>query len=259
MPNIELVNLSCGGCFASVEETNHGGALDSFTLNYNGNVSAPITNGTNYTRRRDPGRAHADPARRRDGDGRGLRRRHVQQHGLPGDVHRRRSRRRTCRCTLALQDFTAGASGFVGETDKGGAVDNKGGRSITPTGRRDPGRDGAGVVHDPAADAVRPHGQRDRRGRRPAALLWEQNDRGGAAGTSLLNNTKTNGPLFAMFPMSGQISLSDSLQYDSPGENHLTTDPTRVFPDLQQILDNNTNADTGACPPAPIAPPVPQT
>ena len=29
--------------------------------------------------------------------------------------------------TLALQNFTAGASGFVGETDKGGAVDNKGG------------------------------------------------------------------------------------------------------------------------------------
>src|SRR4029077_10525204 len=88
---------------------------------------------------------------------------------------------------------------------------------------------------------------------------WEQNDRGGAAGTSLLNKLKTNGPLFAMFPVSGQISLADSLQYDSPGENHLTTSPTRVFPDLQQIIDNNTNADTGVCPElAPIAPPVPQ-
>ena len=42
-------NLSCGGCFGSIEETNHGGANDSFTLNYNGNTSAPITNGTNYT------------------------------------------------------------------------------------------------------------------------------------------------------------------------------------------------------------------
>ena len=30
-----------------------------------------------------------------------------------------------------------------------------------------------------------------------------------------------------------------------------------MFPDLQQILDNNTNADTGACPTGPIAPPVP--
>ena len=49
VPSIALVNLSCGGCFASVEETNHGGANDSFTLNYNGNVSVPIVNGTNYT------------------------------------------------------------------------------------------------------------------------------------------------------------------------------------------------------------------
>ena len=67
-----------------------------------------------------------------------------------------------------------------------------------------------------------------------------------------------NGPLFAMFPKSGQISDSDSLLYDSAGENHLTGDATRVFPDLQQILDNNTNADTGSCAPGPIAPPVPQ-
>ena len=88
-------------------------------------------------------------------------------------------------------------------------------------------------------------------------FIWEQNDRGGAAGTSLLNNTKTNGPLFAMFPIAGQISETDTLLYNSPGENHVTTDPTRVFPDLQQILDNNTNADTGTCPTGPIAPPVP--
>ena len=64
---------------------------------------------------------------------------------------------------LALQDFTAGASGFVGETDKGGAVDNKGG-IITPTGNAYPGRDGSGDGYDPAADAVRPDRQRDRRG-----------------------------------------------------------------------------------------------
>ena len=63
-----------------------------------------------------------------------------------------------------------------------------------------------------------------------------------------------------MFPKSGQISLADALLYNSPGQNHLTNDPSRTFPDLQQIIDNNTNADTGACPRdrAPIAPPVPQ-
>src|SRR4029078_3137214 len=86
---------------------------------------------------------------------------------------------------------------------------------------------------------------------------WEQNDRGGTAGTSLLNNTKVDGPLFAMFGTSAPISESDTLLYNSPNENHLTTNPTRVFPEMRNILINNTNADTGSCPLAPIAPPVP--
>ena len=60
-----------------------------------------------------------------------------------------------------------------------------------------------------------------------------------------------------MFPKSGQISDSDTLISPSPGENSLTTSPTRVFPDLQQILDDNTNAATGACTNGPIALPVP--
>ena len=49
MPNAELVELTCGGCFASVEETNHGGAFDSFRLNYGGTLSAPIVNGPGFT------------------------------------------------------------------------------------------------------------------------------------------------------------------------------------------------------------------
>ena len=60
-----------------------------------------------------------------------------------------------------------------------------------------------------------------------------------------------------MFPVSGQISDADSLTYNSPGENAVGTSPTRVFPDLGQILANNTNAETGACPVGTIAPPVP--
>ncbi len=60
-----------------------------------------------------------------------------------------------------------------------------------------------------------------------------------------------------MFPRSAPISESDTLLYNSPNQNHVTTSPTRVFPDLEQILANNTNAETGACPPGTIAPPVP--
>ena len=63
VPNAELVDLSCGGCFGSVEETNHGGANDSFTLNYNGTVSGADRERRQLHGRGDPGRADADPAR----------------------------------------------------------------------------------------------------------------------------------------------------------------------------------------------------
>ena len=47
-PTLALVNVSGGGCFSAVDETNHGGAFDSFTLHYGSSDSATITNGTNY-------------------------------------------------------------------------------------------------------------------------------------------------------------------------------------------------------------------
>ena len=254
VPMLELVNLECSGCFASVEETNHGGANDSFTLSYAGNVSVPIAFGGNYTSTgiRDallpllPAGATVTVA-------------NFGGNGSPSNngfmVTFSGSLAATNLPEMSVQDFTPGASGFVGETDKGGPVDNKGG-IIEPTG------DAIPVVTVPETYTIplrtpfsltgsATDGDND-------ALIysWEQNDRGASAGTSLLNNTKLNGPLFAMFPQSGVISTDDSLQYDSPGENHLTTNPTRVFPDLQQILDNNTNADSGACPAGPIAPPA---
>jgi hypothetical protein len=256
VPSIQLINLNCGGCFASVEETNHGGTNDSFTLNYNGVDSALITNGINYTGAGIqaaltpllPAGATVTIANFGGGgnpSGNGFQ---VTFGGTLASTD--------VNMLLALTNFSPGASGFVNETDKGGAVDNKGG-IITSTGNAIP------VVTAPAQFTIPL--------RTPFALTgnatdangdtltysWEQNDRGGAAGTSLLINTKTNGPLFAMFPKSGQISDADSILYDSPGENHLTTSPTRVFPDLQQVLDDNTNAATGACTTGPIALPVP--
>ncbi len=156
---------------------------------------------------------------------------------------------------LALQDFSAGTSGWVGETDKGGAVDNTGGPlTVTSTGNTAPVVTAPAQYTIPLRTPFSLTGSATDAENDPLIYSWEQNDRGGSAGTSLLNNTKTDGPLFAMFPKSGIISTADSLQYNSPGQNHLTTNPTRVFPDLQQILDNNTNADTGACRQGPIAP-----
>lgn len=256
VPSIELVNLSCGGCFASVEETNHGGANDSFTINYNGTDSALITNGSNYTAAGIQAAllpilpAGATVTVANFGGG-----------GAPSSNGFQVTFGGTLAATnvpflLSLTNLSAGASGFVGETDKGGAVDNKGG-TITPTGDSIPVVTVPATLTIPLRTPFALTGSATDADDDPLIYSWEQNDRGAAAGTSLLNNMKTNGPLFAMFPKSGQISDSDSQLYDSPGENHLTTDPTRVFPDLQQILDNNTNADTGACPTGPIAPPVP--
>jgi hypothetical protein len=88
--------------------------------------------------------------------------------------------------------------------------------------------------------------------------MWEQNDNGGADGTRLVANHKTDGPLFRQFGTALDGSIYDPHASPSPGENQVTTDPTRVFPDLAQILAGNTNAETGRCPAAPPDPqPVP--
>jgi hypothetical protein len=261
VPSFSIQNLSCGGCFSQVDETNHGGTNDSFKLNYNGNVSAGITNGTNYTAAGIlaaltpilPTGATATVA----GFGGGTFSNTGFQVTFGGTLAAT-----NVPVALALQDFTAGASGFVGETDKGGAVDNKGG-IITPTGDSIPAVTAPTQYTIPLRTPFTLTGSATDADGDSLLYSWEQNDRGGGSGTTLLSNTKTNGPLFAMFPKSGQISLENALLYNSPGQNHLTGDPSRTFPDLQQIIDNNTNADTGQCPTGafptpPIAPPVPQ-
>ena len=78
--------------------------------------------------------------------------------------------------------------------------------------------------------------------------LWEQTDTGGVAGTGLVSNTKTNGPLFRVFGTYADVSEAASETYHSPGENLAGTDPSRTFPDLAQVLAGNTNAKTGTCP-----------
>ncbi|MDA0180215.1 M12 family metallo-peptidase [Solirubrobacter phytolaccae] len=158
-----------------------------------------------------------------------------------------------------------GGTGFVGETAKGGPIDNKG-NTITPTGNHAPDVTVpggytipprtpfalTGAATDPDGDAV--------------TYMWEQNDPAGiqggsTAGTALVNQTKTNGVVFRQLGVGADISLEDSLKYHSPGLNLAGTNPTRTFPDMLQILADNTNARTGRCegtvPPAPTALPIP--
>ncbi|ANZ40440.1 hypothetical protein BBK82_34920 [Lentzea guizhouensis] len=157
----------------------------------------------------------------------------------------------------ALGIDVTGASGWVGETVEGGPQDNAGHR-VEPTGNHAP------VVTAPARRTIPARTPFALTGRasdpdgEPVTYLWEQNDRGGENATGLVDNTKTDGPLFRLFGTAAVVSDEDALKYRSPGANAPTTDPKRVFPDLAQIAANNTNAVTGRCPAAP-PPPAPET
>ncbi|MEV4539608.1 M12 family metallo-peptidase [Asanoa sp. NPDC049518] len=158
---------------------------------------------------------------------------------------------------LGLADLV-GASGFVGETAKGGPIDN-GGNVVTETGNHAPVVTVPDAVTIPVRTPFALTGSATDAEGDTLTYLWEQNDRGGLAGgstvgTALVNNVKTNGPLFRQFGTAAVVSPTDTLEYYSPGENAVRADPTRVFPDLAQIAAGNTNAATGTCPAAPPPP-----
>jgi hypothetical protein len=143
-----------------------------------------------------------------------------------------------------------GSTAVVGETDQGGPAENGGFVQEVSTNRTP-------VVTAPAPTSIPL--------RTPFALtgsatdadgdqmvyLWEQTDRGAGTGTSLVDQVKTNGPIFRVFGTYADVTPAATLRYNSPGENLADGNPTRTFPDLEQILANNTNAQTGLCPAAP--------
>jgi hypothetical protein len=219
---------------------------DSFTIRYNGSDSVPIVRGTNYTA---AGIASAIQGIATWPGGTVT----VANFGGGGSPTDNGFQVTFNGGPLAGANVSplsltnlSGVTGFVGETDKGGPVDNKG-STITPTGNSPP------VVTAPATftiplrtpfaltgSATDPDGD-------TLTYLWEQTDRGGTTGTGLTSNAKTDGPLFRQFGTAANVTLAGTLQYYSPGENAVTTSPTRVFPDIVQILANDTNADSGSC------------
>ena len=122
----------------------------------------------------------------------------------------------------------------MGETAKGGPVDNKG-NTVTATGNFAPDVTGPGNFTIPprtpfalTGSATDPNGD-------PLTYMWEQVDRAGisggsTAGTALLSNTKTNGALFRQFGVGTDIPLADSLKYHSPGLNLATQQPDARVP-----------------------------
>ena len=157
---------------------------------------------------------------------------------------------------IAVAPAAGDVTGDTRERDQGGPAENQGFQTSTPGNH-------APVAVAPAAKTIPL--------RTPFALtgsgadadqdslvyLWEQNDAGTGTGTSLVSQTKTNGPLFRVFSKYANVTPAGTLVINSPGENHADGNPTRVFPDMDQILANNTNATTGTCPDAPATGSVP--
>lgn len=227
---------------------------DSFTLSYQGKVSAPITRGVNYTA--DAVKAAVESITGATVTVAGFGN-HPDYRPVPfGDTGFQvvfgGSLAGVNVDSLGI-DVTGGA-GFAGESIKGGAVDNKGFK-VQNTGNHAPVVKApesytipvrtpfelTGTAKDPDGDVV--------------TYMWEQNDRGKANGTALVNNVKKDGALFRQFGTAAVVTDADARKYYSPGQNAVNRDPSRVFPDMAQILANNTNAKTGACPAAPPKPP----
>jgi hypothetical protein len=222
---------------------------DSFRLAFAGGTTVPIVRGTNYTAAAIKAALESSsnwPA------GGVVTVANWGGGGAPSDngfqVTFSGSLAQTNVALLALVDVQ-GVSGFVGETAKGGPVDNQG-HTVTDTGNRPPVVEPLPSYTIPyrtpfelTGDATDPDGG-------TVTYLWEQNDRGLTA-IGLTNTNKTSGPLFRQFGTALDMTRYDPTIYFNPGVNAVTTDPTRVFPDLAQILAGNTNARTGDCPGAP--------
>ena len=159
----------------------------------------------------------------------------------------------------SLASRLTGATGFVGETDHGGPLDNQG-FTVTPTGNHAPDVTVPGDFTIPPRTPFALTGSATDPDGNALTYMWEQVDRAGihggsTAGTALLSATpRPTARSSASSASPTDIPLTDTLKYHSPGLNLATNNPTRVFPDMGQILANNTNAATGTCPDAPPAP-----
>jgi hypothetical protein len=163
---------------------------------------------------------------------------------------------------LTLVNPSAGVTGYVGEITQGGLTHKRG--SGSPTGNTAPVVTTAAGYTIPVRTPFALTGSATDVDANTVTYMWEQNDRGALStgsgsnivynGTGLITQPKLNGPLFRQFGTRAVVSAADTITYNSPGENIVTTNPTRVFPDMVQILANNTNAETGACPTASATP-----
>ena len=143
-----------------------------------------------------------------------------------------------------------GFSAFFGETAHGGAIQNQG-FIRTDTGNHAPVVTTTPALTIPTRTPFSLTGSATDADNDPLTYMWEENDIGGGTAISLVDNNKTNGPLFRQFGTRAVVSPTDTLLSPSPGENNVDANPTRVFPDMAQVVADDTDAATGTCPTAP--------
>ena len=206
------------------------GGGDSFALSYNGATSAPVTEGGNFTAN-------------------GIQAAIEGIAGWPAGA--------TVTVDRALARAASPSTSSAWRRPRGSTI-------VNPAGLR---RRFAGVTAVGGRDALRRHARRPPRTARRASpssgaaaytipartpflldatgsdldgdlitYLWEQNDPGGGAlGSPLFDAAKADGPLFRIFG-------------DAPGGRARTPpapSTSRSFPDIDQVLADNTNAATG--------------
>lgn len=137
-----------------------------------------------------------------------------------------------------------GVDGFVGETAKGGPSQAQG--FPLESGNTNPTVTAPEDRTVPIRTPFALTGSGSDANGEALVYLWEQTNFG--EGTQLSANTKVHGPLFRVFGNDAVVSDEDSLKSPSPGLNIADGSPTRVFPDMAQVLAGNTNAATGDCP-----------
>ena len=204
---------------------------------FNGNTPAPIVNGTNYTAAGDR-RPRSRPILPAGTTVTltGVRRRQHQrpeQPGLRGELHRdaggHERALRCCRC----QNFDRGHV-RLRQRARQGRRGRQQGRDHHPDRQHLAGGHALGRIHDPAADAVHPDRQRDRRrGATPCSSPGSRTTAAAPPARRCSTTPRLNGPLFAMFPISGadQPRRRAALQLAGPEPPDGRPEPD--FPDLQ--------------------------
>ena len=220
----------------SLEDFN---GIDSFDISFNGGAAQTITNGTNYTL--DGIKAAIDAAigggttvtvTNWRGDDAGA----LDQNGFTVTFDSG-----VDEPPLVLANFSGGSGGFVRDAVVGGPRTNGG--TVTATSNKAPNvQTAAGFTIPVRTPFTLTASGTDANPADTLTYLWEQNDAG--TGRTLGTEPGNLGPLFRVF---GVAQRTDTAAvYNSTPKNATTTNPARDFPDVAQVMADNTDA-VNAC------------